>query len=95
MRNRLIELLDEARNKWLFVDKYNEAVADHLLASGVIASPCDTVWFIADKNTKYAIAMPRQTKELPLYMLSDLKKYGYYRTKEEAEQAIEKDGKVY
>ncbi len=40
MRDRLIELLREAREKHLFVDKYNEAVADHLIANGVIVPPC-------------------------------------------------------
>lgn len=40
MRDRLIEMLDEARNKYLFVDKYNEAVADYLLENGVIVPPC-------------------------------------------------------
>lgn len=41
MRERLIELLDEARNEHLFEDKYNEAVADYLLANGVIIPPCE------------------------------------------------------
>ena len=48
-RERLIELLNEARNQHLFEDKYNEAVADYLLANGVIVPPCnvgDTVYFV-------------------------------------------------
>ncbi len=40
MKDRLIEMLDEARNEHLFEDKYNEAVADYLLANGVIVPPC-------------------------------------------------------
>lgn len=63
-------------------------LAEHLLTNNVFVSPCETVWFIVDKNTKYAMAMPRQTDELPLYMLKDLNKYGYYKTKEEAEKHL-------
>ena len=66
----------------------DECFADYLLANNVFASPCETVWFIVDKNTKYAMAMPRQTDELPLYILKDLSKYGYYKTKEEAEKHL-------
>ncbi len=65
-----------------------EAIADHLLADGWMRPPCDSVWFIVDKNTKYAMAMPRKIDELPLYMLRDLEKYGYYETKEEAEKHL-------
>lgn len=38
-RERLIELLAKASGKYMFVDKYNEAVADYLLANGVIVPP--------------------------------------------------------
>ena len=46
-RERLIELLAKASGKYMFVDKYNEAVADYLLENGVIVLPCkvgDTVY---------------------------------------------------
>lgn len=39
-REILIELLNKAEGKYLFVDKYNEAVADYLLANGVIVPQC-------------------------------------------------------
>jgi hypothetical protein len=88
MRDRLIELLFPAIADLIENLKGVEDFADYLLESDVIVPPCDTVWFIVDKNTKYAMAMPRQTDELPLYMLRDLNKYGYYKTKEEAEQVL-------
>lgn len=46
-RERLIELLAKASGKYMFVDKYNEVVADYLLENGVIVQPCkvgDTVY---------------------------------------------------
>ena len=54
-REKLIELLNEARNQHLFEDKYNEAVADYLLANGVIVPPCnvgDTLYVISQMKDK-------------------------------------------
>ena len=71
--------------------EFEEQFADYLLANNIIVLPCEYVYFIVDKGTKYAMAMPKRTDELPLYKLRDLEKYGYYLSKEEAEKAS-KDG---
>ena len=93
-RERLIELLNQKYDH--FCDQcgvnkdshYTENLADYLLANGVIVLPSEHVYFIVDKGTKYAMAMPKRTDELPLYKLRDLEKYGYYLSKEEAEKAL-------
>ena len=86
MRDRLIELINDMQDKGFVSAKgedeischvSNKNIADYLLENGVIVPPCDTVWFIVDKGTEYAMAMPRKTDELPLYMFKDLNKYGY------------------
>ena len=79
-RERLIELIDGCGRL--------ERLADYLLENGVIVPPSEHVYFIVDKGTKYAMAMPKRTDELPLYKLRDLEKYGYYLSKEEAEKAL-------
>ena len=84
-RERLIKLLKNVpRNTRAFYDQF----ADYLLANGVIVPPSEHVYFIVDKGTKYAMAMPKRTDELPLYKLRDLEKYGYYLSKEEAEKHL-------
>ena len=100
MRDRLIELIDEFEldcigNCPKRMEDTNEChkcayskITDYLLANGVIVPHCKSVWFIVDKGTKYAMAMPRDTDELPLYMFKDLNKYGYYETREEAEAKL-------
>lgn len=86
-RERLIEMLNEWGNKENDGVRA-ESIADYLLANGVIVPPSEHVYFIVDKGTKYAMAMPKRTDELPLYKLRDLEKYGYYLSKEEAEKAL-------
>ena len=83
-RERLIELLNKAPKSLRYED-----LPDYLLANGLIVPPSEHVYFIVDKGTKYAMAMPKRTDELPLYKLRDLEKYGYYLSKEEAEKASE------
>lgn len=88
-RERLIELMTQAENKELSLLGFEKKIlADYLLANGVIVPPSEHVYFIVDKGTKYAMAMPKRTDELPLYKLRDLEKYGYYLSKEEAEKAL-------
>ena len=87
-RERLIELLNKIDVNVLEFPADIEALADYLLANGVIVPPSEHVYFIVDKGTKYAMAMPKRTDELPLYKLRDLEKYGYYLSKEEAEKAL-------
>ena len=93
-RERLIELI---KNSDVFgrcgchyndVDRFCKDLADYLLANGVIVPPSEHVYFIVDKGTKYAMAMPKRTDELPLYKLRELEKYGYYLSKEEAEKHL-------
>lgn len=90
-RERLIKLLsniDYACDNGGNLQDRIEYIADYLLANGVIVPPSEHVYFIVDKGTKYAMAMPKRTDELTLYTLRDLKKYGYYLSKEEAEKAL-------
>ena len=58
MRDRLIELLEEKLN-FEFLSHQIEALADYLLANGVIVPPCkvgDTVWIIyTDTNWRLEI----------------------------------------
>ena len=93
-RERLLKICEEGHNAYLKDQnpnpRYDEFLADYLLANGVIVPPSEHVYFIVDKGTKYAMAMPKRTDELPLYKLRDLEKYGYYLSKEEAEKALHK-----
>ena len=54
MRDRLVELLQEAHYKWTYsMDNFENVCADHLIESGVIVPPCkvgQTVWFIRNKE---------------------------------------------
>lgn len=91
-RERLIELIgdytEDKSARDMHSAEFDEQFADYLLANGVIVPPSEHVYFIVDKGTKYAMAMPKRTDELPLYKLRDLEKYGYYLSKEEAEKAL-------
>jgi hypothetical protein len=61
MRNRLVELLKNAHDeqKYLTSDKSIQAIADYLLANGVVVPPCkvgDRVYMVIhDKRTKKPI----------------------------------------
>ena len=60
MRDRLIELLEEKLN-FEFLSHQIEALADYLLANGVIVPPCkvgDTVYYI---NRSYHIELKKDT----------------------------------
>ena len=92
-RKRLIELIRQGMKKHeVTIENYviptSDYLADYLLENGVIVPPSEHVYFIVDKGTKYAMAMPKRTDELPLYKLRDLEKYGYYLSKEEAEKHL-------
>lgn len=53
--------------------------------------PCDRVYCIVDKNTKYATVMPRSITDLRLYEIEGIDKKGYYwSTKEKGEEALRK-----
>ena len=78
-RDRLIELLGDYL--------YSEQIADHLLANGVIVPP-NELYSIVDKGTIYATVSKAIVEWLPLYVIKEPEKYGYYKTKEEAEEKL-------
>ena len=97
MRDKLIEIIGNYDSE-IDCDFYpkdqeggrcgDECFADYLLSKNVFVPPSEHVYFIVDKGTKYAMAMPKRTDELQLYKLRDLEKYGYYLSKEEAERHL-------
>ena len=51
--------------------------------------PCDTVWFICDKKTKYATVMPKSIRDLAIYEIEDIdKKDHYWSTRDKALAAL-------
>ncbi|MDE7323084.1 MAG: hypothetical protein K2N73_10245 [Lachnospiraceae bacterium] len=49
----------------------------------------ETVWFICDKNTKYAMVMSKSIRDLKVYEIEGIDMEGYYwSTKEAAEAAL-------
>ena len=56
--------------------------------NGVILPPCEKVYCIADKNTKYATICSVDIQELCIYEIKNLSQYGYYLTREQAEKAL-------
>lgn len=49
----------------------------------------ETVWFICDKNTKYAMVMSKSIRDLKIYEIEGIDKKGYYwSSKEAAESAL-------
>ena len=89
-KDRLVELIESAVGEgWRFLC---EAIADNLLANGVIVPPCDKVYYIVDRSSdEFAMVMSKSIEELRLCEIKDLQKYGYYTTKEEAEEALKED----
>lgn len=52
--------------------------------------PCERVYFICDKNTKFATVMSKSIKDLSIHEIEEINKSGYYfSTKEKAEKALE------
>lgn len=55
----------------------------------LVVLPCDTVYFICDKGTKYAHVRSKSILDLCVYELKGIDKDGrYWSTKEEAEKAL-------
>lgn len=99
MRDRLKELCYEAKCKYMENKMSNKKtgsetdfIVDNLIENGVILPPCEIVYFIVDKGTKWAFVSSKHTDFLTVYELKDLKKYGYYLTKEEAEKVLRGEG---
>ena len=61
--------------------------ADELLANGVIVPP-EELYSIVDKVTIYATVSKAIVEMLPLYVIKEPEKYGYYKTKDEAEEKL-------
>ena len=93
MRDRLIELLNKKYDH--FCDQcgvnkdshYTESLADYLLENGVIVPP-NELFNIVDIGTMYATVSKAVGDWLPLYVIKNPEKYGYYRTREEAEAKL-------
>ena len=52
--------------------------------------PCERVYFICDKNTKFAMVMSKSIMDLSVYEIKEIDKSGYYfSTKEKAEKVLE------
>ena len=92
-KERLIYLMNTQFNElikdgnWSLSDMISN-VADCLLKNGVIVLPCEKVYYIVDKNTKYATVFSKNIKELSIDAIRDFPQYGYYKTKEEAEKVL-------
>jgi hypothetical protein len=90
MRDKLIELIKEAKKQTKNANsdiERNMIFADYLLKNGVIV-PLDALYSIVDKGTIYATVSKTTVDWLPLYVIKAPEKYGYYRKREEAEQAL-------
>lgn len=94
MRKRLIELIKD-----IVVPYFAEAIADHLLANGVIVPPCkvgDTVYYFYEGGEKVyegvvtSFVYVSGTKSFNLYCDGVYGRYGryFFLTSEEAEQAL-------
>lgn len=82
---RLTERLhDELNGVW--VKDHDYISAAHKLAEyedleeqgKLLKLPCDTVWFICDKKTKYATVMPKSIRDLAVYEIEGIDEKGYY-----------------
>ena len=86
-RERLIKLLG---CKYNCVDRNKclEEQANYLIANEVIVPPCNRVYFIVSKGTRFEHVESVDIHVLRLYEINDLSKYGFYTTREEAEKAL-------
>lgn len=54
--------------------------------------PCDTVWFILERNTEHAAVMSKPVRDLTIYEIEGIDKKGYYWSTEElAKDALDAD----
>lgn len=88
MRERLIELVKYIDGAF-YCGANAEEIADALLDEGVIVPP-KIVYLIVNRGTPYAFVSRKSPDYMQLYEIKDLKKNGYYLTKEEAEKALDK-----
>lgn len=68
MRDRLVELIEEAAQIWdeSPLGSFNEICADHLIANGVILPPCkvgDTIYMLVTKKTHSFDLKGRERRE--------------------------------
>ncbi len=93
MKERLVELVKNAHDeqKYLTSDKSINAIADYLLENDVIVPP-DELYSIVDKGTIYATISKAMVDWLPLYVIKEPEKYGYYKTREQAQAKLKEGG---
>ncbi len=103
-RKRLVELF-QSKSCWhndcefecfkcdniRIVNREIEIIVDHLLDNGIVVPP-DELYSIVDKGTIYATVSKAMVDWLPLYVVKEPEKYGYYRTREQALKALEGKG---
>lgn len=79
------------------INPFNERLATQKLAEyenaeeegRLVVLPCNTVWFILDQNSPYAMVMPRSIEDLCLHEINKIDKDGrYWSSKEKAEKAL-------
>lgn len=79
-----------ANNADEFNTMFAERCGDFTNRSEWVHLPCERVYFICDKNTKYAMIMSKSIKDLSIREIEKIDKSGYYfSTKEKAEKALE------
>lgn len=62
---------------------------DKIESGKLVELPCDTVYEIIDiYNPKRAFVIPKSIIDLKIYEIQNLKKYGYFTTKSQAEARL-------
>lgn len=77
------------------VEEFNTLFAnkceDFTARSEWVHLPCERVYFICDKNTKFAMVMSKSIEDLSVHEIKEIDKNGYYfSTKDKAEKVLEK-----
>lgn len=87
IRKKLAEYEDFQKN---FVKLFDEALDTYThYENKVIKLPCEKVYYVVDKGTKYAVVMSKSIDFLTVYEVEGIDKDGkYWSTKEKAEQNL-------
>lgn len=87
MKRQHCARLDDDMGALQKMGKFEDAEEDGRL----LILPCKTVYFIVDKNTKYATVMSKDIRNLSLFEIEGIDVNGYYfSTREKAESASNK-----
>ena len=94
MQNKLVKLLEESDATLTHTRKehHNGYRANYLISHGVVVPP-DELFAIIDRGRPGAWVSNVVVDILPLYVIKEPEKHGYFRTKEAAEQVIELEAK--